>query len=343
MQNLVDQKALEEKNSAALCASWENSSAFSIVDLHAALACQMDWGVSDVFDALPGLSAEKYEETEQKTNPFSFLSSHASGVFVEERLSAIGNSSQKKPLSQTARALLDAPPKVNIARAPVSQISIKDLTLKLQETQTIEDALACARSFGGAGLAQTALNDIKGATGIKGGGFFVSSEISQESERAGKILVGDEGLLMRRLFLSVGLSLEALGSAPALPWRPPGGRDPLPEEVEACVPLLKRMIVLNAPKWIVTFGSLSARMLLDNVPQDETEGGVKRFLRPSFRLSSVRGRWHKVSFLGMEEKINIFPLISPARLKNSARMRQSMWQDLQVFKQGLAEISEREK
>lgn len=338
MENLKKGKEIREKDIHLF--SGESLAAISMTDLQAALAYHMQYGVTDIFDDSPGLTFTKLEVSPHQISPFSLLKKQAPPAKRPvEGKTHVAPSLSRSYSSETqiySSSMPEGPRPSRIKARPVPKIAIEDFTQALLKTKTIEEALAYARASGGAGLAHMALHDIKGAQGKKGGGFIVGAEPSQEAEREGRLFAGDEGVLMKRLLASVGISFDDVGSAPALPWRPPGGRDPLPEEVAVCTPLLKHFITLSEPKWILTFGSLPARMLLEEEKAPKTM--QERYLQPAFRLSQVRGRWHEVLFTGQSEKKYIFPLNSPARLKNSVRNRQLMWQDLQFFRQGLADF-----
>ncbi|MGH9282816.1 MAG: uracil-DNA glycosylase, partial [Acidimicrobiales bacterium] len=81
-------------------------------------------------------------------------------------------------------------------------------------------------------------------------------------------------LLDRLLWEELGMARDRVYIANVVKCRPPGNRDPLPEEVATCRPYLERQIELIRPRVIVTLGNFAARLLL------ETGAGI----------SSLRGR-----------------------------------------------------
>ena len=105
--------------------------------------------------------------------------------------------------------------------------------------------------------------------------------------------------------------------------RPPGNRDPLPEEIEACTPWLMEQVVAIDPRLIVTLGNFATRFILD---------------RPA-SISRVRGQ--RFTWEGR----TVIPTFHPAAILRgggdaSAQMT-ALRQDFQTIRQALAEVPER--
>ncbi len=81
-------------------------------------------------------------------------------------------------------------------------------------------------------------------------------------DRMGEPFVGAAGQLLTRLLAEAGLPRTEVYIANVLKCRPPGNRDPLPEEVEACLPYLKEQVELVNPRVLVALGVHAARALL---------------------------------------------------------------------------------
>jgi DNA polymerase len=109
---------------------------------------------------------------------------------------------------------------------------------------------------------------------------------------------------------AIGLSREQVYIANIVKCRPPGNRDPEPDEVETCSPFLFKQIEAIAPRVIVTLGLPAARTLLS------LKGGI----------GAARGRWH--SFRG----IPVMPTFHPAYLLRAytPENRRMVWEDLQA-------------
>ena len=105
--------------------------------------------------------------------------------------------------------------------------------------------------------------------------MFVGEGPGHEEDLRGEPFVGRSGQLLDRLLREeLGIGRESVYIANVVKCRPPGNRDPLPEEVASCRPYLERQIGLIAPRVVVTLGNFAARLLL------ETSAGIK----------SLRGR-----------------------------------------------------
>lgn len=105
--------------------------------------------------------------------------------------------------------------------------------------------------------------------------MFVGEGPGEEEDRQGLPFVGRSGQLLDRLLLQeLGMTRDRCYIANVTKCRPPGNRDPLPDEVEACSPYLEAQLELVAPKVVVTLGNFATRLLLGT-----TEG-----------ITRVRGR-----------------------------------------------------
>ena len=93
--------------------------------------------------------------------------------------------------------------------------------------------------------------------------MFVGEAPGAEEDKQGLPFVGRSGQLLDRLAREeIGLERDQFYVANVLRCRPPGNRDPEPDEVEACRPWLERQIELAEPKVIVTLGNFASKLLL---------------------------------------------------------------------------------
>ncbi len=85
-----------------------------------------------------------------------------------------------------------------------------------------------------------------------------------EEDRQGLPFVGRSGqLLDRLLYEETGLTRDHCYIANTVKSRPPGNRDPKPDEIDACRPWLDRQLEVIRPKVVVTLGNFASRLLLD--------------------------------------------------------------------------------
>jgi uracil-DNA glycosylase family 4 len=96
-----------------------------------------------------------------------------------------------------------------------------------------------------------------------------------DEDREGEPFVGRAGQLLNAMMLAIGLQREQVFIANILKCRPPGNRDPKPEEVNCCMPYLQRQIELVNPRIIVCVGRIAAQNLLStDTPIGKLRGSV---------------------------------------------------------------------
>jgi uracil-DNA glycosylase family 4 len=128
------------------------------------------------------------------------------------------------------------------------------------------EALACTRCP----LAQGRTQVVFGVGDPAADLMFVGEGPGREEDLKGEPFVGRSGQLLDRLLREeLGIDRSAVYIANVVKCRPPGNRDPLPEEVAACRPWLETQIGLIEPRVVVTLGNFAARLLLD------TTSGIK--------------------------------------------------------------------
>jgi uracil-DNA glycosylase family 4 len=100
-----------------------------------------------------------------------------------------------------------------------------------------------------------------------------------EEDRRGEPFVGAAGQLLDAMLKAIGLDRRSnVYIANVLKSRPPGNRDPKPEEVAACLPYLERQIELIQPKIMLAVGRIAAQNLLGtDAPLGRLRGQVHRF------------------------------------------------------------------
>jgi len=99
-----------------------------------------------------------------------------------------------------------------------------------------------------------------------------------EEDRQGLPFVGRAGQLLNSMIRALGFAREEVYIANVLKSRPPGNRDPLPEEVRSCLPFLQRQIVLIRPQLLLAVGRIAAQNLLaTDTPIGRLRGAVHRF------------------------------------------------------------------
>ena len=123
--------------------------------------------------------------------------------------------------------------------------------------------------------------------------MFVGEGPGEQEDRQGLPFVGRSGQLLDRLVLEeMGLTRENCYIANTVKCRPPGNRDPLPDEIEACWPYLEQQLALVAPKVVVTLGNFATKLLLGtSAPISRVRGQTypyrSGYLVPTFHPSAA--------------------------------------------------------
>ncbi len=119
--------------------------------------------------------------------------------------------------------------------------------------------------------------------------MFIGEAPGAEEDRQGLPFVGRAGQLLNQLLEGIQMKREDAFIANILKSRPPGNRDPQPDEIEACWPYLERQIALIEPRVIATLGNFATKKitgsqtgitLVRGVPQVHVLGGRTVFVFP---------------------------------------------------------------
>ena len=150
------------------------------------------------------------------------------------------------------------------------------------------DASTCTRCRLSAGRTQVVFGDGTGRSGV----MFIGEGPGFHEDKQGLPFVGAAGQLLNRLLGEVGLSRQDVRIVNVVNCRPPGNRDPLPDEIEACKPWLEEQIRIVDPRVIVTLGNFATRVILDRPVsisrvrgQKEIVGG--RVVIPTFHPAAI--------------------------------------------------------
>jgi DNA polymerase len=126
--------------------------------------------------------------------------------------------------------------------------------------------------------------------------LFVGEGPGEQEDLRGEPFVGRAGQLLTQLIEGIGLTRDDVYIANVVKCRPPGNRDPHPEEIEACAPWLDRQLALIRPRVIVTLGNFATKLLLDTKDGitklrgkefEFSRAGVDAVLLPTFHPSAV--------------------------------------------------------
>lgn len=136
---------------------------------------------------------------------------------------------------------------------------------------------------------------------------FVGEGPGEEEDKQGVPFVGAAGQLLTKMIEAMKFSRDTVYICNVVKCRPPGNRNPEPEEIQACEPFLRAQLRVIKPKVIVALGKFAAQTLL----RDDTT------------ITRLRGQWRKY------EGIDLMPTFHPAYLLRSPEEKKKAWMDLQ--------------
>lgn len=171
-----------------------------------------------------------------------------------------------------------------------------------------EQALVCTRC----GLADTRTQVVFGVGSPRARLMLVGEAPGKNEDLQGEPFVGAAGKLLDSLLGEIGISRPEVYIANVLKCRPPGNRDPRPDEIESCKGYLREQIRLIAPEVVMTLGNFASKLLLN------TETGITR----------LRGRAHEW-WLGAQ----LVPTFHPAAaLRGGDRVTNQMREDFALVR-----------
>jgi uracil-DNA glycosylase family 4 len=147
--------------------------------------------------------------------------------------------------------------------------------------------------------------------------FVIGEAPGAEEDRQGEPFVGRAGQLLNSMLQAIGLKREDVFIANILKCRPPGNRDPQPDEVRSCIGYLQRQIELVNPRLILCVGRIAAQTLL----QTDTI------------IGKLRGRVHSLSAPPTGKARPLIVTYHPAYLLRSPGEKRKTWQDLMLAMQ----------
>ncbi len=136
---------------------------------------------------------------------------------------------------------------------------------------------------------------------------FVGEGPGEEEDKQGIPFVGAAGQLLTKMIDAMKFSRDTVYICNVVKCRPPGNRNPEPDEIQACEPFLKAQLAVIKPKVIVALGKFAAQTLL----------------RVDTPITRLRGQWRSY------EGIELMPTYHPAYLLRQPDEKKKAWMDLQ--------------
>ena len=199
--------------------------------------------------------------------------------------------------------LVDVPSGLAVGGA--SRALFDDPAAKLNTLDEIAAVVAGCRRCP---LYATAINPVPGVGNADADFMCVGEAPGANEDQQGEPFVGQAGQLLNKILAAIDLRREDVFIANVLKHRPPGNRNPMPDEVVACSPYLVRQIEVVRPKVILALGTFAAQTLLET----------------KLTIGKLRGQVHR--YYGV-------PLIvtyHPAALLRNPSWKRPTWEDVQL-------------
>jgi len=178
---------------------------------------------------------------------------------------------------------------------------------KYADLKSFEQAICACQKCS---LGKTRTKFVFGVGDPQAGIIFIGEAPGHNEDLQGEPFVGRAGQLLDKILGAIKLSRQEVYIANILKCRPPDNRDPLPEEMQTCLPYLLEQIKLIKPKLICCLGRVAAQMLLDTkVP-----------------LSKLRGRF--IDYYGMK----LLVTYHPAALLRNPGYKPDTWEDVRMLR-----------
>lgn len=150
--------------------------------------------------------------------------------------------------------------------------------------------------------------------------MFVGEAPGKNEDLRGEPFVGAAGRLLDQLLDEAGIARERVYIANVIKCRPPGNRDPRPEEIESCKGYLRSQLELVDPQVVVTLGNFATKLLL------RTETGITRLRGTSYR-------WWR-------DKVLVPTYHPAAALRGGDRITDLMREDFHIMRAALERASD---
>lgn len=204
----------------------------------------------------------------------------------------------------------------------LKEIGIEELPLQrvkasegqsVKETEDMKQALESIREELGdckrCKLYKTRTNIVFGVGNPDAGLVFVGEGPGEDEDLQGEPFVGKAGQLLTKIIKAMGLERKDVYICNVVKCRPPGNRNPEPDEIAACRPFLEKQIDAIKPKILVALGNHAAQTLLNT----------------DVKITVLRGK-----FRLYRDGIQVMPTFHPSYLLRNEEKKKEVWEDMKM-------------
>lgn len=206
---------------------------------------------------------------------------------------------------------------VEVVHEPIEEtISLFEDTEAWQNSKTLDELNNLIKNCTKCDLHKNRNNFVFGSGNPNAKVMVIGEGPGAEEDKQGLPFVGRAGQLLTDILKAIKFERDEVYIANIVKCRPPENRTPLPEEMETCIPYLKKQISLIQPKMILCLGLTAAKGLL----------------RKKESLTALRGKFFEY------EGIKVMVTFHPAALLRNPNWKRDCWEDVKKFRKMYDEI-----
>lgn len=217
-----------------------------------------------------------------------------------EKLPVLGSPAREEPFPGTVPPLSAAPAHTpaepHSPPAPLRAESLEEIVADIGDCRRCKLSQHRSRIVFGEGSPSARL-------------MFVGEAPGFDEDQQGKPFVGKAGQLLTRIIQAIHLSREEVYICNVIKCRPPGNRNPEPDEIVACSPFLNRQIAVIRPAFICALGTFAAQTLIKTTQP----------------ISRLRGRFYDY------QGIQLLPTFHPSYLLRNPEKKRDVWEDMKLL------------
>ena len=189
--------------------------------------------------------------------------------------------------------------------------------------ENLDELLKVIKNFNGCSLKNTAKNLVFADGNPKAKVMLIGEAPGAEEDRTGVPFTGQAGHLLDKMLQAIGQDRTNTYLTNVIFWRPPGNRNPTDEEINCCLPYVRRHIEIINPKILILAGSIASKTLLEI--QDKG-------------ITQLRGKWQDFNINKKNLKIKAMPIFHPAFLLRQPTRKREAWEDLKIIKKAIDKL-----
>jgi uracil-DNA glycosylase family 4 len=179
---------------------------------------------------------------------------------------------------------------------------------------TLAELEAAVRAFDGLAIKKTASKTVFADGNPEAKIVIIGEAPGAQEDIQGIPFCGPSGQLLDRMLASIGLDRSSVYISNTVYWRPPGNRQPSPEETAACLPFVEKLIALVNPKLLLLAGGTATTALLQK----------------DASISRLRGRTYDYTNPYLATPVSTLVTYHPSYLLRSPGQKRLAWNDLLI-------------